>query len=117
MKLNELFETMVGNSTASCNNWTMSFFVAYCFLTNRRQRVILNGTCSEWANVLSGVPQATVLGPLLFLIYINDICVGIDSSIKLFADDCVLYRSIRNIGDVASLQRDLDYLAHWGDKW
>jgi len=50
---------------------------------------------SEKLNVLSGVPQRMVLGPLLFLLYVNDICTGIRSSIRLFADDCVLYRVIK----------------------
>ena len=61
------------------------------YLSNRRQRVVLNGKQSGWAQVLSGVPQGSVLGPLLFLIYINDLECGILSRIKFFADDTSLY--------------------------
>ena len=64
------------------------------FLTGRRQRVQCNGECSEWADVTSGVPQGTVTGPLWFLIFINDLPLRISSKIRLFADDCVVYRQI-----------------------
>ena len=60
---------------------------------------------SEWAPVLSGVPQGTVLGPLLFSLYINDIMDDIDSEIRLFADDRVCYRQIHGIEDTVKLQR------------
>ena len=59
---------------------------------DRQQRVMVNGVKSDWAPVLSGVPQGTVLGPLLFSLYINDITEDIDSELRLFADDCVCYR-------------------------
>ena len=58
---------------------------------NRQQRVVVNGAKSQWARVLSGVSQSTVLGPLLFCLYINDSMVGIKSEIRMFADDCVFY--------------------------
>ena len=61
------------------------------FLCFRQQRVVVNGVKSDWAPVLSGVPQGTVLGPLLFSLYINDISSDIESEIRLFADDCVCY--------------------------
>ena len=61
-----------------------------CFLCFRQQRVVVNGVKSDWAPVLSGVPQGTVLGPLLFSLYINDISSDIESEVRLFADDCVL---------------------------
>ncbi len=61
------------------------------YLSNRRQRVILRNACSPWGSVTAGVPQGSVLGPLLFLIHINDIIDGIESQIKLFADDTSLY--------------------------
>ena len=60
------------------------------FLCLRQQRVVVNGVKSDWAPVLSGVPQGTVLGPLLFSLYINDISSDIESEIRLFADDCLL---------------------------
>jgi len=67
-------------------------------LSDRYQRVglVVNGAQSSWLPVLSGVLRGTVLGPLLFLIYINDIVLGIDSEIRLFADDCIVYIQIRN---------------------
>ena len=60
------------------------------FLLDRKQRVVLNGSSSPWSPVISGVPQGTVLGPLLFLLYINDIVDNITSQVSLFADDCIL---------------------------
>ena len=69
------------------------------FLTNRKQRVVVNGAESKWSTVLSGVPQGTVLGPLMFLLYVNDLPLGIDSTVKLFADDSVLYRKIKGPDD------------------
>ena len=62
------------------------------FLCNRQQRVVVNRAKTQWAPVLSGVPQGTVFSPLLFSLYINDIMVGIESEIRLFADDCVCCR-------------------------
>ena len=64
------------------------------FLTNRQQRVVVRGTFSSWTHVKSGVPQGTILGPILFLIYVNDISSNISSSIKMFADDTKVYREI-----------------------
>jgi hypothetical protein len=61
----------------------------------------------------SGVPQGSVLGPLLFLAYVNDIWRGIDSSIRLFADDCVIYRQIKDSGDIGKLQTNLNRLEEW----
>ena len=69
---------------------------------------MVNGVKSDWAPVLSGVPQCTVLGPLLFSQYINDITEDIDSELKLFADDCVCYREIKNSEDTVKLQGDID---------
>ena len=78
------------------------------FLCNRQQRVVVNGAKSQWEPVLSGVPQITVLGPLLFSLYINDIMVGIESEIRLFADDCVCYHQIDSTEDTSKLQSDID---------
>ena len=57
------------------------------FLSNRFQRVVLNGQCSSWSSVLAGVLQGSILGPLLFLIYIKDLLENLQSTVKLFADD------------------------------
>lgn len=87
------------------------------FLKCREQRVVVGGEHSTWTNVTSGVPQGTVLGPLLFLIYINDIPDKIRSTVRLFADDCVLYREINNQSDSQELQKDLNELAKWEHDW
>ena len=87
------------------------------FLTNRSQRVVVDGQSSEWVPVQSGVPQGTVLGPLLFLTFINDIPHGISSHLRLFADDCLMYRTISNASDSTKLQEDLDRLHQWSQTW
>ena len=66
-------------------------------MTNRRQRVVLQGHYSSRTAVLSGVLQGTVLGPMLFLIYINDITRNVESQSKLFADDMKVYKALRNV--------------------
>ena len=78
---------------------------------------MVEGILSKEVNVISGVPQGTVLGPLMFLIYINDINQNIQSSVRLFADDCVLYRVIKASEDCRYLQEDLNHLVHWINLW
>ena len=80
-------------------------------------RVVVNGVKSDWAPVLSGVPQGTVLGPLLFSLYINDISSDIESEIRIYADDCVCYREIKDEEDTTKLQRDIDRLGSWARNW
>ena len=87
------------------------------FLTNRSQQVILEGEKSNLSDVTSGVPQGTVLGPLLFLVFINDLPDHVTSEIRLFADDCLLYRPIHSQDDITSLQTDLQSLQVWEEKW
>ena len=87
------------------------------WLSERTQQVILDGTFSDSADVLSGVPQGSVLGPILFLLFINDLPDNIRSSIRLFADDCVLYRNITTQRDCEILQEDLDKLSLWEKDW
>ena len=87
------------------------------FLTNRHQQVVLEGTSSNRAKVSSGVPQGTVLGPLLFLAYINDLPSKVHSKIRLFADDCILYSKICTTEDSNRLQKDLDSLLNWEKDW
>ena len=84
------------------------------FLCSRSQRVVLDGATSDSAPVLSGVPQGTVLGPILFLIYINDLPDGVvNSTVRLFADDCIIYRPIRCKKDTELLQSDLNSVGSW----
>ena len=87
------------------------------FLHNRTQRVLVRGTFSEPIAVKSGVPQGTVLGPLLFLVYINDMPDTVKSKIALFADDTYLYKSIKSEDDIAALQNDIDQLVKWEKLW
>ena len=86
-------------------------------MTNRSQCVLLEGTSSKSHHVLSGVPQGSVLGPLLFLIYINDITESITSTIRLYADDVLIYRVINNEADTICLQNDLSILENWANTW
>jgi len=83
------------------------------FLSNRTQSVVVEGARSSTLPVTSGVPQGTVLGPALFLCYINNMPEGISSSVRLFADDTVIYRQINCAEDHISLQQDLQKLAEW----
>jgi len=78
---------------------------------------VLDSISSGPVQVLSGVPQGTVLGPLMFLLYINDITQGINSPLRLFADDCLLYRVINSMEDTVRLQEDLNKLSEWADTW
>jgi len=89
------------------------------FLIGRGQKVLVDGTMSAPRPVLSGVPQGTVLGPLLFLIYINDISDHLSqgTEIRLFADDSLLYRTINSPEDAVTLQKDLDQLQRWEATW
>lgn len=87
------------------------------FLSNRTQQVVVEGTSSYEAPVVSGVPQGTVLGPLLFLLFINDLPDGLKSKTRLFADDCIVYREMNSVADSRTLQQDLDSLARWETRW
>jgi len=87
------------------------------FLTKRRQKVVLRNGMSQWRRVKSGVPQGSILGPTLFLIYVNDLPDSVTSSIKMFADDAKAYKSICSLADCQVLQNDLDHLADWSKKW
>ena len=87
------------------------------FLIGRTQQVVVNGATSSSTVVTSGVPQGTVLGPLLFLLYINDLPNNLSTSVRLFADDCILYTPIRTQNDSSLLQNDLLKLQKWQEKW
>ena len=83
------------------------------FLLGRTQRVRVGGELSDEVTVTSGVPQGSVLGPLLFLAYVNDIGKNTESHIRLFGDDCVIYRKILTNGYTIQLQRDIDRVGEW----
>jgi len=87
------------------------------WLAKRSQRVVLDGVQSDPVFVQSGVPQRTVLGPLMFLLHINDIADGLSSSLRLFADYCLLYRTINSEEDAIELQNDLDQPFARETKW
>ena len=79
---------------------------------NRKQRVVLNGKCSEWSEITAGVPQGSVLGPLFFLIYINDLVDGLSSDAKLFADNTSLFTIVYDENIAASqLKNDLNIIS------
>ena len=88
------------------------------FLSNRFQRVVLNGQTSEWGKINAGVPQGSILGPLFFLIYINDLTDGTSSIAKLFADDTSLFSVVQNKNNSASqLNNDLNKVSDWVYTW
>ena len=83
----------------------------------RTQQVVLEGVSSSSITVTSGVPQGTVLGPLLFILYLNDLPEGISSQVCLLADECILYREINTLNDCQDLQKDINTLCNWESKW
>ena len=87
------------------------------FLTGRRQRVVINGSYSSWTEVVSGIPQGSVLGPTLFVCFINDLPTVVTSTIQIFADDTKIYRALQDQDDQKKLQKDLDALKSWSTKW
>ena len=86
-------------------------------LSNRLQRVVINGQSSEWTDVSSGVPQGSVLGPLLFIMFVNDLPEEVDPFCRLFADDAKLYKDLQNLEDFDTIQNDLNKLCQWTIKW
>ena len=95
------------------NRWISSW------LCDRQQRFVLDGSSSLDSPVPSGVPQGTVLGPLMFLLYVNGIAAKVSpqTTVKLFADDCLLYRTIESVADSIQLQQDLDIMVDWSNTW
>ena len=88
------------------------------FLNDRHQRVVFNGPLSDWAPILAGVPQSSILGPLLFLIYISDLPDNLNSLINLFADDTSLFSAIYDPNHSAKvLNDDLNKISEWAYKW
>jgi len=105
LKINSL--GIVGDVYNWIKNW----------LEDREQRVVLLGCNSEWIRVKSGVPQGSVLGPLLCLIYINDINDSVSSNLLKFADDTKVFRIVSTPNDIDKLQYDLMNLCKWSDDW
>ena len=87
------------------------------FLSNRTQKVVLDGFHSDTVTVDSGVPQGTVRGPILFLLFINDLPAQVKSHCRLFADDCLIYTEINSIQDSIQLQAVLTSLGKWAETW
>ena len=88
------------------------------FFPKRLQRVVLNGQASEWWKVLAGVPQGSILGPLLFLIFINDIPANLECNVKIFADDTFHFSLVCDPSESsAKLCRDLGRVAGWAYQW
>ena len=88
------------------------------FLTCRRQRVVINGQTSNWLDVRSGVPQGSVLGPLLFILYIDDLHRSVTgSTLKIFADDVTIYKVVTSVSDCRILQEDLSHIFCWTAAW
>ena len=88
------------------------------FLKDRKQRVVLNGQNSLWANIEAGVPQGSILGPLLFLIYINDLPDNQSTNVKLFADDTSLFSVVHDITTSScDLNYDLIRVREWAFEW
>ena len=84
------------------------------YLHDRKQRVVLSGQSSSWLNVNAGVPQGSVLGPLLFLIYINDLPENLVSVTKLFADDTSIFSTVRDLTKSGiDLNQDLSAIKNW----
>ena len=87
------------------------------WLTDRTQRVVVDREVSSWKSVLSGVPQGSVLGPILLLVYINDLEEGVTGKILKIADDTKLFTKTKEIKDKQKLQDDIDKLVKWSEKW
>ena len=88
------------------------------YLSERKQRVVINGEQSKWGDILAGVPQGSVLGPLLFLVYINDLAELVGSEIRLFADDTMVYIFVDNpLHSAESLNNDLEIISNWAKNW
>ena len=87
------------------------------YLQDREMRTVIRDSNSRWCEVTSGVPQGSVLAPIMFQVYINDMSEGLTSYINLFADDAKLMKVIKNKGDCEELQRDIDKIHEWSQQW
>ena len=88
------------------------------FLSGRNQRVTINGQSSNWLPIKAGVPQGSILGPLFFLSYINDLPDGLLSNVKLFADDTAIFSTVNTPNETANeLMYDLEKIKNWATQW
>ena len=88
------------------------------FLSNRKQRTVLNGKTSGWGTIEAGVPQGSILGPLFFLICINDVTDGLKCNVKLFADDTSIFTVVHDPNAAAvDMNHDLNLINFWARKW
>lgn len=87
------------------------------FLDNRKQQVVIKDTFSDIKDVTSGIPQGSVLGPLLFIIYINDLPEAVNSEVQIFADDTKIFKAIETVADSLTMQEDLNNILEWSSKW
>ena len=92
----------------------MAFQLSAQLLT---EGIVLKFASSHWTQMKSGVPQGLVLGPLLFILYINDLSDNVTCGIKLFADDTKVYSIIKDVSDTLLLQKNLDVVNQWSHKW
>ena len=97
--------------TGKLNGWIEDF------LNNRNQAVCINGAKSSYLKVTSGVPQGSVLGPVLFLVFVNDLPASITTKCKIFADDTKIYHPILSLVDFDTVQQDLHSLVEWSNEW
>ena len=97
--------------TGKCLAWINAF------LDGRKQRVIINREESSWEDVTSGIPQGFVIGPVIFVIFINDLPDVVKQSVQMFADDTKMWSKISNLQDCVYLQEDIDKLQEWSKKW
>ena len=97
------------------NNITVKWIQG--FLKDWRQKVVINGTHSEWSDVTSGIPQGGVLCPLLFILYISDLPRVVESLMLLFADDTKLYTQINSEIDHIQMQQDINSMYTWSKEW
>ena len=88
------------------------------FLDNRKQRTVLNGRATKWGSTSAGVPQGSILGPLFFLVYINDLTANIRCNMKLIADDTSLFITANDLNQaVADMNHDLNIIKNWAHQW
>ncbi len=106
-----MFEVKQLRIDGTVRNWIENW------LSNRKQTAVINGTASDWAPITSRVPQGSVRGPVLFIIYINDIDVRLNNFISEFAYDAKIGNTVINDHDRMSLQEDLKIISEWSQRW